>query len=85
MAAAAGARHSAGMSIARFKIGPIDTAASAHLEKSIESIPRVRTVTLQPEAEEVHVEHDDAPIREIVAAIRHEGYAPEFLGSNWKS
>lgn len=85
MAAARARRHSAGMSVARFKIGPVDPGSSAHLEKSIESVPRVRTVTLQPDAEEVLVEHEDAAIREIVAAIRSEGYSPEFLGSNWKS
>lgn len=47
--------------------------ATAHLEKKIEAIPGVQAVELDPQSEEAIVEHDDADLNKIVAAIADEG------------
>lgn len=79
MAGATRARHSWGMTITRVKIGPLDASGSAHLEKSVEAVPRVRSVEMKSGEDELVVEHDGAAIAEIVAAVRNEGYQPRII------
>ncbi|MBA4137745.1 MAG: hypothetical protein C0518_10555 [Opitutus sp.] len=79
MAGATRPRHSSGMTTTRVKIGPLDASGSAHLEKSVEAVPRVRSVEMRPGEDELVVEHDGAAIEEIVAAVRNEGYEPRVV------
>jgi hypothetical protein len=75
MADAGARRHSEVMSsTTRIKIGPVPPAVAAHVEKTVEAVPRVRAVTLDPAGEEIVVEHDAAPLSEIVAALHAVGF-----------
>jgi len=47
--------------------------AAAHLEKTIEAVPGVQAVELEPQSERAIVEHDGADLNKIVAALAAEG------------
>ncbi len=50
------------------------TAATAHIEKALESVPRVRSVRVQSGEGYAVVEHDGASPEKLVNALRSVGY-----------
>ncbi len=63
------------MTTTHLKIAKLDDATDVeHLEKALESVPRVHAVRIDPEAHEAIVEHDEADAGELTAAIKQLGY-----------
>jgi copper chaperone CopZ len=63
------------MSTIRLKIAKLAGATdTAHIEKALESVSRVKSVQLDPTANEAIVEHDGADETELTAAIKQQGY-----------
>lgn len=61
------------METLRYKIASIPPDLEAHLEKSLESVPHVHAVRVEPGTSCVLVEHDGADSTEVLAALREEG------------
>jgi copper chaperone CopZ len=63
------------MSTTRLKIAKLGGATdAAHIEKALESVPRVSSVRLDPQANEAIVEHDGADEGEMTTAVKQQGY-----------
>jgi copper chaperone CopZ len=66
------------MPIYRIKLTEVRPDLAPHLEKSLESVPHVQSVTIEVGNACVLVEHDGANRDEIAAALREEGFDPKF-------
>lgn len=63
------------MSTTRLKIAKLAGATDAeHIEKALESVSRVKSVTIEPEHNQAVVEHDGADEHELTTAIKQVGY-----------
>jgi copper chaperone CopZ len=63
------------MSITRLKIAKLAGATDAeHIEKALESVPRVKSVTIDADANEAVVDHDGADDGELTTAVKQQGY-----------
>jgi len=51
-----------------------DTADVAHLEKTLEAVPHVRSVEIDPKSRRARVEHDGVDEQELTSALRELGY-----------
>lgn len=51
-----------------------DATDTSHIEKALEAVPRVRSVTIDPAANEAVVEHDEADPQELTTAVKKQGY-----------
>ena len=59
----------------RFKISNLTGATdTGHIEKTLEAVPRVSSVRVEPAESRATVEHDGADERELTAAIKQLGY-----------
>lgn len=59
----------------RIKIAKLtDATDSAHIEKTLEAIPRVNSVTMEPAEHQAIVEHDGADEQELTSAVKQLGY-----------
>lgn len=47
---------------------------AAHIEKSLEAVPKVRAVEVDPGGERVVVDHDGADPERLMTALKHLGY-----------
>ena len=50
------------------------TAATSHIEKALEAVPRVAAVRMQSDEGRAVVEHDGADPQQLLAALRSVGY-----------
>ncbi len=66
------------MSTYRIKLDEVRPDLAPHLEKSLESVPHVQSVTIDVGSHCVLVEHDGADRGEVDAALREEGFEPRF-------
>lgn len=66
------------MSTYRIRLNELRPDLASHLEKSIESVPGVRSVAIAVGERRIVVEHEAADRNELVAAIREEGFDPSF-------
>jgi copper chaperone CopZ len=55
-----------------------DATDAAHLEKALEAVPRVQSVTMDPAAHEAVIEHDQADPNELTRAVKQLGYVAVF-------
>ncbi|HEX2102005.1 MAG TPA: cation transporter [Candidatus Synoicihabitans sp.] len=63
------------MTTTRLKIAKLASATdAAHIEKALEAVPRVASVTLDAEENQAVVEHDGADTDELRSAVRELGY-----------
>ncbi|HLP10057.1 MAG TPA: hypothetical protein VK178_17985 [Opitutaceae bacterium] len=60
------------MSTTRFRIPKLETSDVAHLEKALEDVPHVNTVTVN--ANEVTIQHERADIGALKSAVQRVGY-----------
>ncbi len=67
-------RTMAGMTTTRFRVPKLQVSDVAHLEKAIEAVPHVNTVTVNATANEVTVEHERADIGSLKSAVQGVGY-----------
>lgn len=59
----------------RIKIAKLtDATDSAHIEKALEAVPRVSSVTVEPAEHQATVEHDGADEQELASAVKQLGY-----------
>ncbi len=59
----------------RLKIAKLASAEdTAPIAKALESIPRVKSVTVDAEANEAVVEHEGADATEMTSAVKQQGY-----------
>lgn len=66
------------MSTYRIRVNELRPDLAPHLEKSLESVPGVQSVSVEVGEGRVVVEHNDADREELAAAIREEGFQPRF-------
>lgn len=66
------------MSTYRIHLDQLRPDLAPHLEKSLESVPGVRAVTVEVGEHRVLVEHEDADRGAVAAAILEEGFQPLF-------
>jgi copper chaperone CopZ len=66
------------MSTYHIRLNELRPDLAAHLEKSIESVPGVRSATIAIDERRIVVEHEAADRNELAAAIREEGFDPTF-------
>lgn len=63
------------MSTLHLKIAKLTAATDAeHIEKALESVSGVHSVTLNPAANEAIVEHDGADQDALTTAVKQQGY-----------
>ncbi len=66
--------------IIRLKISKLDPATdTAHLEKALEAVPGVRSVEIDPSANEAIVRHEDAEPGKLTQALRQQGYVSDIV------
>ena len=64
------------MSITRLHIPNFKAATdAAHLEKALEAVSRVTSVTVSPGAQQIDVEHEGANLDQLTNAVRQLGYS----------
>lgn len=65
------------MTTTRLKIAKLSGASDLEpIEKALEAVPHVNSVTIDAEANEAVVEHDGANQDEITTAVKRQGYVP---------
>lgn len=59
----------------RIKIAKLtDATDSAHIEKALEAVPRVNSVTVEAAEHQATVEHEGADEQELTDAVKQLGY-----------
>jgi len=59
------------------KIAKLTAATDvAHIEKALESVPRVNSVRMEAAEHQAIVDHDGADAQELAAAVKQLGYVP---------
>ncbi len=66
------------MSTYRIHLNQLRPDLAPHLEKSLESVPGVQSVSIEVGERCVLVEHDNADRETLAAALREEGFQPSF-------
>jgi copper chaperone CopZ len=57
------------------KIAKLTSATdTAHIEKTLEAIPRVNSVTVEPDENQALIEHEGADEQELASALKQLGY-----------
>ena len=63
------------MQTTRLKIAKWDGSTDvAHLEKALEAVERVQSVRIDSGAHEAVVQHENAPVEQLTAAVKSLGY-----------
>lgn len=63
------------MSMTRLKIAKLAGATDVeHIEKALESVAGVKSVTVEPENNAAIVEHDGVDQGELTSAVKQQGY-----------
>lgn len=64
------------MRTTHLKIAILDDATdTGHIEKALEAVPRVWSVTIDAAAHEAVIDHDDVDPQQLTAAVKNQGYS----------
>ena len=63
------------MNTTRLKIAKLSGATdTAHIEKALEAVPRVKSVKVEAEENQAIVDHEGADVGELTSAVKQLGY-----------